>query len=245
MNKLFISMFAILASLSVVNAQSKSKAGSEALKLNLEWGDDFENATEKERKPYLDTLNAALSIVQALPPAEDNLFNWTGNRAVLTNKTFTIYYTNSDDKYVKKLLTDTGATTTKFTDAATFMLGSKDEKISIFSCVFADKIFWDQNKIERTDSVTRLTVALAHEIYGNVQMYLKYNPAKKLPSRKQAEINAFTAGIDFINRAQVSLKNGTLSKLPNKEKLIKDFNNALKIEKASLEYWKKVPDNIK
>ncbi len=243
MNKFLILIFIVFGSFSTTSAQNTQ---STALKIDFEWGPDFDKGTEEVKTSYLDSLNTALSVVKAFQPEGNNLFNWTGSRTVLANKAFEIYYTNFDDPYVNKLVKDNQSTITKSTDALTLLLGTKDKKINIFLCLFADKIFFDEKIIERTDGFTRLTVALAHEIYGNTQMYLKYDPStKKLPSRKQAEINAFTAGINFINKVIPALKNGILSKMQNKDKLIDDFNNALKREKAALEQWKKAADNIK
>jgi hypothetical protein len=250
MSKLLILIFIAFISFSVVYAQNNPKTQPVALKMNLEWGPALENGPEETKKSYVDALNSALAMVKAFQPEGDNLFNWTGSRTVLANKTFEIYCTTSDDEYMNKLITKNGITITKTTDAMTILTGEKGKKeVNIFLCLLTDRIFLDKNKEERTDGFTRLSVALAHEIYGNTQMYLKQDlsptSTKKLPNRKQAEINAFTAGINFINKVLDSLKNGLMSSISNKDKLITDFSNALKSEKASLEQWKKVPDSTK
>ena len=239
--------FIILAPFNIVSAQSNSTTESPALKMDLEWGPNFDNGTQEAKGSYLGALNAALGIVKSCQPSEDNLFNWKGNRAVLKNKTFEIYYTDSDDGYLTKKVTEAKTTITKSTDALTLFLTPKDKTTTnIFLCILSDRIFFDENNKERVDGIARLTVALGHEIYGNTQMYLEYDlstaSTKALPSRKQSEIKAFTAGINFINRVLYSFKNGALSKIPNKDKLVGDFTAALNREQASLEQWKKVAD---
>ena len=149
---------------------------------------------------------------------------------------------------MNKLVKENGSVITRSTDALTILMGSKNSNdMNIFLCIFEDRIFFDENNVERTDGFTRLSVALAHEIYGNTQMYIKQDLSSpsttKLPTRKQAEINAFTAGVNFINKVLLSFKSGLLSNYPNKDKLVGDFNNALKREKIGLAQWQKASDD--
>lgn len=253
MNKSLILIFIILSSFSAVYAQSTSTTQTPALDVNLEWGPFFNTGTADTQTTYLDVLNTVLPLIKAIQPGGvDYLFNWKGDRTVLANKTFEIYYTTSDDEYVKTKIAKTGATKAEQADAMTLLLGNNEKEKLIMLCLFEDKIFFDQNGTERKDGLARLTVALAHEIYGNVQMYLKYDlsptSTQKLPTRKQSEISAFNTSVNFINIVITSLESGPLSfilKDPERTKLIGDFSNALTSEKLNLEYWKNVPDDTK
>ena len=215
-------------------------------------GPFFETGTAEAKGTYSDVLDTAVDLIKAIQPKGDYLFNWKGDRTILANKTFEIYYTFSDDKYLSSKIAKTGATMAGHADSMTLMMQDKEKGNLIMLCLFADKIFFDKNGVERKDGLTRLTVALAHEVYGNVQMYLNYDlsptSTKKLPTRKQSEINAFTTSVNFINIVISSLESGPLSfimKEPERTKLIGDFNTALISEKFNLEYWKNVPDDTK
>jgi hypothetical protein len=254
MNKFLTSILIAITSFSAVNAQSTSTAQLPALDINLEWGPFFETGTAETRSTYSDVLDTAIELIKAIQPKGDYLFNWKGDRTVLANKTFEIYYTFSDDKYLSAKIAQTGATMAEQADSMTLMMKDKGkEKGSlIMLCLFADKIFFDKNGVERKDGLARLTVALAYEVYSNVQMYLNYDlsptSTKKLPTRKQSEISAFITSVNFINTVISSLESGPLSfiiKEPERTKLIGDFNTALISEKLNLEYWKNVPDDTK
>lgn len=264
MKQLLVLIFIATASFSTVYTQEVSKTPQDssktqnnnsttqtpALDINFEWGPAFDNEKAETKKSFLDVINSALVVVEMFQPEGDDLFNWTGDRAVLKDKTFEIYYTNSNDEYINQLIINNeGLMPDNNTDATTVLARAENNDIRIFLCLFKDRIFWDENRAERADGFTRLTVALAHEIYGNTQMHLRHdcstNSTTTLPSRKQEEINAFTTSINFINKVLDSLKNGTLSSLPNKDKLIGDFNSAFTREKAGLESWQKASDDTK
>lgn len=207
-------------------------SGKPALELSYEWGDAI---PERNREQYFNVIQQALTIVEAFPPAGDNLFSWSGDRSVLDHKEFRLVFTSSKDPALKTILESSGQLSSDGTDAGTAALYD-GETLRIFTLFFADRIFFDTAGNERPDGLTRAIVALAHEIYGNVQqsldLSLTQQPENDLVARQRREMAAFTAGIEFIHRVQAS---DEFSRLP--VKMQRDLNEALKRDEVMLEDW--------
>ena len=206
-----------------------------ALKVDFAWGDSM---PERLKDQYLKLINVALTVVQFSPPPGDHLFNWQGDHKPLENKTFQFLFTTSSDDAFKKLTKDYPGGVSNNTDAATFTIADpQTKKTDIFCVVLLDKVFFENGK-ERPDAMTRIEVALAHEIYGNVQQSLRVDPSQVKPptyaDRKKAEETAFKASVEFIERFQ---KDPKFRQLP--QKIQKDFEEALKREKLAYAAWQK------
>lgn len=141
----------------------------------------------------------ALKIVADHQPKKNNPFNWSGDK----NK---FHKTN-----IRFLLTEMrdlphpiqGPRKFNLTDAVTVGGQFNNGQNSIDVHLLADRLSYDHLRKPYEDRFVRLTAALGHEVYGNVQALAeKTDKGTFLEpiNSQQAEINAFTAGVDFLNR---------------------------------------------
>lgn len=131
-------------------------------------------------------------------------------------------------------------------DAYTVLLGAHRREVLVVRILLdrvVDKMQSFSSVASHNDLLVRLTVILAHEIYGNV-LNLK-NPdflkSQKNPKLLQAELEvaAFKAGVEFVQRILP-----TITSLGN-QKLYDDFKMALVEEEKGLSQWSQKSQQIK
>lgn len=208
-----------------------------ALSIEHVWG---EHIPELARPSYLSVINMGLQLAQRFPPAEDSLFNWKGDRGVLEGKSFQFHFTTSDDPIIEKLTAGYPGGRPENMDALTFEIPDLRERtVSIVTVLFVDKLFFDASGKERPDALARTIVALGHEVYGNVGAALRrdINDLSLPPTyelRRAAEVNAFSAGIAFLERLS---SDKIFSALP--PKIQTDLQSLLTLERRGLESWRR------
>lgn len=98
-------------------------------------------------------------------------------------------------------------------DAYSMLLSLPNGQNIVIVRILWDKVMYENNQ-ERKHALAHLTVALGHEIYGNVRNFV--NPknrkrpmvptqGKENPEYLRAEIFAFNAGIEFIDKLTTKL----------------------------------------
>lgn len=95
--------------------------------------------------------------------------------------------------------------------------------LSIYVMLLVDEIFYDRQGFERPDGFAHLVLALAHEIYGNVQHFLEFDMAKAktqtISDRVHQQQKAFLASIMFLGNLSKDPKAKTLPYKIKKELL--------------------------
>jgi len=177
----------------------------------------------------------------------DNLLEWNGDRELLRNKKFKFSFVLSNDQKIKNLKSEIVSNIKTFGFENFNALSSitrKEEDTPVFqieTIIILDRIMKDKEGKTRTysDSLTRLTLAMAHEIFGNVQVYLKIhfkemeNRLEKI-NQQELELNSLRKGVRFLKWLTV------LKKFNDEfeEELKEDFRNLLKEEEMNLEIFK-------
>lgn len=204
-----------------------------ALRIEYAWEDSIANDRRGELR---DIFDIALAVVKSFPPQGDHLFAWKGDRAPLNGKRFQFNFTNSDDTEWRKLLAKAPGGFSPTADAVTIAFRDDRGVTQIVTALFIDKLFYDDAGKERPDGLARCLVAVAHEVYGNVQAALQLDPEKSEPvtpkRRTLSEVAAFTASVDFLERLKAP---ETWGKLP--EKIRVDLTTALERERTALKDW--------
>lgn len=146
-------------------------------------------------------LSASLNFLAAFPPKTlpNNLFSWEADRAPLAGKSLTLIFATTRNPTVAKVLSADSVDM----DSLTIGAGDLDTKtLNIYVYLLVDKIFYDPLGREYTDGFSRLTVALAHEIYGNVQHFLPFDLKTARPQtiadRVRQQRNSFRASLGFL-----------------------------------------------
>jgi hypothetical protein len=159
-------------------------------------------------------VQVALNFVRLYPPRgyENNLFTWSRSRKILNGKSFKLHLTTSRNATFAPLLKNSDPNMDSFTTVQ-FNLTQKEMPISLVLLV--DRIFYDKFGNERPQGFSKLVLALAHEIYGNVQHYLEFNIENAQPQtiadRVFQQRKAFHASLMFLGRLKDS---NEFSKLP-------------------------------
>lgn len=159
-------------------------------------------------------INSSLTLVNAFAPKgyENNLVNWSADREILKNKTITIVLAKSNSESIAPLMQNSGAMHVDALSVAPINL--QEQSLKIFVILLVDKIFYDAQGRERPDGFSKLTVALAHEVLGNVQYFLEMKvadaKAQTQTARAQQEQRAFRASILFLNEIATNPKAATL-----------------------------------
>lgn len=122
-------------------------------------------------------------------------------------------------------------------DAFTMAPINRDTRtMMILVVLLVDKLFYDEFGHERPDGYAKLTVALAHEVLGNVQHFLhtRFDDLKPqtMQDRIRQERKAFQASIMFLNEILVNPKASTIPPLI-RQKLI----HLMPQELAAFESW--------
>ena len=214
-----------------------------ALPFAVEWDDSVLHQGKETVKTITDIVNAAFGIVQSFPPAHDNIFSWKGSKETLQGKRAVLYLTESTSSLVKKVFAargDPAVTVENFNgDSLTAVMALKKGDVTIAVMLLLDRLFFSQSKKgnhERPDVLVRTMVALAHEIYGNLQADLDLKFVKGLPTEpvdlNRRELSSFRASLDFIDRIE---KSEAFIQFPFK--LQSDFVEARKREEESLAHF--------
>jgi hypothetical protein len=188
-------------------SHSRSREVNPALAIDHAWGPDI---PESQKAELLSIISSALQVIEGAAPSTDNLFRWSANRNVLAHKRFQLHITTSNDPAWSKLLNRGDNATPREADAASIMVLSDDAKFDIVTALFVDKLFFNKDGSERPDGFAQTIVALAHEIYGNVQHNLELDPAEYLDRRMhpreelEIEIRAYKAAGEFGERLKES-----------------------------------------
>jgi hypothetical protein len=209
-------------------------APAPALPIKVGFGHDFPNEFEQQVLPIVES---AIHFVATFPPKKlsNHLFDWQRSRMILRGKTFVISITDSRTPITEFLKLGPGGIP-KDLDAVTVIpINFTQRSLQIHTLLFVDKIFY-LNGAERPDSFARLVIALAHEIYGNVQRYLFHDILESKPMdlemRARAEVEAFSTSIRFLEDLKKDPKFATLP-----PKIAQDLMNQLSRERAGLESW--------
>jgi hypothetical protein len=178
-----------------------------------------------------------LKFIVAFRPTADNILNWNGKKDNLDDVSYVFRFGNAQTN--DSLARQDGVSINA--DATTMLGEAEDGSKIILTEIFADRIYFDENGKQRPDHdiLARLIVASAHEIYGNTTRYLQGlqdGVDFSKVDRRSVEINAFQAGIDYINRMKAHSA---------WEKLSPEFREALEQalvrEQEGLESWKSAP----
>ncbi len=206
----------------------------------LVFGIEFHSKVEQP-----ETYMRALHFVATYAPKDlpNHLFSWKGNRSIVSTKSIALYGHDSTSPEGQKVLRDMSVMQAggvhQNMDALTAVQGQrKNNQIYIYieSHFFLDKI--RKTSADESAFMTKLIVAMAHEIYGNIQNALtqdfnNFDPKNNdLAHRKAMERYAFSAGIRFIQ----NLRNHPDFFKLNK-KMRDEFDLRLKEEKAVLASW--------
>jgi hypothetical protein len=179
----------------------------------------------KQQLPTL--LHTALMVVKMFPPQgyENNLFHWSMSRQILAGKTLTFTYAKTTTPWIAKMLADSHSDNM---DAFTLApISIENKSMAILVVLLLDKIFYDGNGREYENGFSRLILALAHEIYGNVQHFLQLDIESARPQTMEDRVNlerrAFRASLLFLDGVKESdkysslpegVRNGLLALLP-------------------------------
>jgi len=206
-------LVALLAFLVTSSAWSANEAAP-ALPIQIGYGEDLDAEFSKQ---LAGISQQALNFVRRFPPAgyENNLFHWTDDRKILDGKAMHLFFATTKTPLLKPLLQNSGSTNL---DAFTMVpIDVKSKSMNIVLVLLVDKIFYDAAGTEHPDGFSRLVVALAHEIYGNVQHFLEFpiESAQKQTrgDRVRQELRAFRASLAFLGELR---QNPTFATLPLK-----------------------------
>jgi len=177
----------------------------------------------------------ATTFLNHFAPEGDHLLRWTGDRDILDGKKIQFLITTSDDPKLERARQanlNTGLPVTA--DAMTLVEELADGTKQITVAIAVDQMVLDKETGEPATHLLmpKMAAALAHEVFGNVQAML-YRPLDKMTEGDRAdritqEINAFNAGLRFIDR----MDDRSLAPLvPNSEQR-KGLLDALKLIRA-------------
>lgn len=181
-------------------------------------------------------LNSAIAMVQMFPPKgyENNLFQWSSDRTILSGKNLTLTFATSKTESIAPILTNSNAS-----GMDAFTLAAMDpvkKTMSIILVLLVDKIFYDAQRNERPDGFARLILALAHEIYGNVQHFLEFDLSTAKPQtmadRVQQELSAHRASLLFLGGFASDHRYESIP-----ENIRKDLLNLLPLEIKAYRSW--------
>ncbi|MES2770262.1 MAG: hypothetical protein V4596_14055 [Bdellovibrionota bacterium] len=196
----------------------------------------FNNAIQLDQDTTLKFLSTSMNLIKAAPV---NGVAFTQDQAKQLD--FIIEITDSQKvKEFNKNLEKNGAVGVDSADAYTVVISVEGNTVLLVRLIW-DKILYDKSQRELADGLVRLTVTLAHELYGNVFRLNKDIKSGKLSSsvsslgeksiQIESEIHAYKAGIQFIEQFIEKFH----SSLPSS--VLNDFEAALKRERKALEGW--------
>jgi len=170
-----------------------------------------------------DQLNRVIGLLDKYKPEANNIFQWdpqTPRRKSIQKVEITFTTRNdlrfnqhiTESNFPNESALDKSATTILWSEINPASKVADHTKQTIEVFVFLDRVFLHSNGTIRIDGITRLIGILAHEMFGNVTKFLHIETDKDVEShlhRINIEINAFQAGIDFLERLINDLKQNT------------------------------------
>jgi hypothetical protein len=172
------------------------------------------------------------------PPSgyENNLFTWSQDRRIRNGKSFRLYLTTSRNPTFAPLLNNSDPNMDSFT---TVQFNLTKKKMPIFLVVLVDRVFYGKLGRERPHGFSKLVVALAHEIFGNVQHYLEFNIENARPQTIADHVfqqrKAFRASLMFLGRLRdsnefskmpASVQEGLLQLIPDELRAYRSWQRA-------------------
>ena len=175
----------------------------------------YENDLGPElRQQLTEIVPTAVNFVGQFPPKgyDNNLFQWIADREILKGKSLSLVVTTSKNPTLAPLIANSGSSNM---DSFTMSpINFTDKTMAIIVVLLADKIFYDGAGREARGGFSRLVLALAHEIYGNVQHFLEFNIENVQPQTRESRINqqkkSYQASIMFLGGVIESEKFPTL-----------------------------------
>jgi hypothetical protein len=229
-------VLSFLFSFLVIGASIGAAEIRPALPINLSLEHDIGPKLSQELPRILRT---ALNVVQLFPPKgyENNLFNWSADPQILTAKTLNIIYAKTKTPWIAPLLANSNS---ENMDAFTIApIDVTNKSMSILVVLLVDKIFFDRNGQEYENGFARLVLALAHEIYGNVQHFLQIGIGDAKPQTMEDRVNlerrAYRASLLFLAGVRDSdnffnlpsgLRKGLMALLPSEVKAFRSWQRA-------------------
>jgi hypothetical protein len=204
-------VLSFLVSFLVISTSSRAAEIRPALSIQI--------LAESNLAPNLDRelpiiLRSALTVVQMFPPKgnENNLFKWSANGEILTGKTLSIAFSMSKTPLIATLLANSSSSNI---DALTVApINVTDKTMPILVILLVDRIFYEPDGREHPYGFSKLVLALAHEIYGNVQHFLEINIDGARPQtmgdQADHERRTFRASLLFLGGVRDSEKFSTL-----------------------------------
>jgi hypothetical protein len=180
---------------------------------------------------------SAVEIVIKFAPRgmKNHLFHWTGRKKLLEGKSIEIRFATSRTSWIQSFMTGTR-------DSDAFTVSEVDlanRRMRIVIVLLVDRLFYDSSGNQHPDGFARLVLALAHEIFGNVQDSLEDDFDKLRPQtdddRIKLELRAFRASLSFLRglkknpafrRLPKDLQNGLLGRLPSEIKAYRTWLNS-------------------
>jgi hypothetical protein len=228
-------MLAFLFALTLNLPTSMAVEVQPALPLKLSVEPELEAGLSRQLPGIVET---GLQFVRRFPPKgyENNLFEWSADRGILAGKTFSIHLAMSRSASIAPLIANSGSLGL---DALTLAPINTDAKtMAIIVVLLVDKIFYDDLGQERQDGFAKLVLALAHEIYGNVQHFLEFKiegaKLQTMEDRINQELNAFQASLMFLCGLS---GHSEFNSLP--EKTRNDLLNLLPAETMAFRSWQR------
>lgn len=225
-------MLALPVSLLLFPAPSQAADFGPALTVNTSFEADI---PVHQRRQLRDLLHTALQFVQMFPPQgyDNNLFQWSADRQVLNGKTLSMVFTTSQNQTISPIIGRSDPGMDGFTMVP---MNQIEGTTKIMVILLADRLFYDFFGRERPNGFSRLILALAHEIYGNVQHFLEFDVStaepQTLKDRFLQERKAFTASLMFLGGLKDHERFATLP-----EKIREDLMNLLPSEIRAFRSW--------
>lgn len=228
-------MLVALLTFFVTSSAWSANEAAPALAIQVSYGEDLD---AKGSNGLLQLTELALTVVQMFPPAgyENNLFHWSNDREILRGKEMYLFLATTQTPSLQPLLQNSGS---KDLDAFTMVpIDPKTKSMNIMTVLLVDQLFYDSDGADRPDRLARLIVALAHEIYGNVQHFLNF-PIESAgiqtrSSRARQELGAFRASLAFLTELRQNPKFATMP-----EHLKNDLIMRLPFEISGYRSWLK------
>jgi hypothetical protein len=163
----------------------------------------IESDVPQETRRHLPNIfEAAIALVHLYPPTgyENNLFIWSADRRILQGKAVSIVMTTSRNPAIQPLIANSNTPNMDAFIMAPMNVTKKT--MSIVVVLLVDKIFFDSSGREFRHGFAKLVLALAHEIYGNVQHFLEFDiagaKAQTMADRVNMERKAYRASLLFL-----------------------------------------------
>jgi len=152
-------------------------------------------------------VEAALQFVSEFPPKStpNNIFNWVADDKLLAGKNVSIVLTHSDSRFMDQFgIPAIGELDPKVSSVTIAPVNKEKREMPIRVLLFIDKLMYDSSGNEDPHAFSRVVVALAHALYGNVQRFLMQDidtiEPMTLNLRIAGEMDAYKKSIEFLEQ---------------------------------------------